>query len=178
MTLIPKLAFKLLTLSPLCFSPQDAAADQSERRKPCLSPSQSGLSPVAAPPCDRSPPSLSVLMMSLTAVNGVSMETATTIWPTLEAAFPSLCFSDTCPPSPPKEATGQRRGEGHREEARLLRTGRREKKRHSQQNTKQNCQSSCSGLCVLWPDYNLCCFCAQQLLLFFWGSREHKKGSV
>lgn len=116
--------------------------------------------------------------MSLTAVNGVSMETATTIWPTLEAAFPSLCFSDTCPPSPPKEATGQRRGEGHREEARLLRTGRREKKRHSQQNTKQNCQSSCSGLCVLWPDYNLCCFCAQQLLLFFWGSREHKKGSV
>ena len=75
--------------------PQDAAEDQ-----PCLSPSQSGRISVATHPpfplLTQSP--LPVLMMSLTAVNTVSMETPTTALAYISGSSPSL-HSPNRPPS-------------------------------------------------------------------------------
>lgn len=88
---------------PSLSSPQDPAEDQGGRREPRLSPSQSDTFLLQQPPPHtRTLPFLTqaplpVLMMSLTAVNTVSMETPTTALAYISGSSPSL-HSVTPPP--------------------------------------------------------------------------------
>lgn len=71
---------------------QDVAEDQSGRRESRLTPSQSGCISVAPPPTLPFPHLVAspVRMMSLTAVNTVSMETPTTALAYISGSSPSI----------------------------------------------------------------------------------------